>query len=694
MNADIQWTPFVADGLLWALAAAGIGVIALALWRRSYGFLWRGLFLLLLAVLLANPVARRDERQALPDKALIVVDESGSQKIAGRDKTAQAALADIEAKMKAQGIEPVVIRAPQKSDPRRGETTEVFSYLRDSLMTLPAAQMAGTVIITDGQVHDAPATAGDLGPLSRLGPFHIVLTGREDERDRKVTVLNAPKYGLIGGEVKMQVRIDDLRNEQGAGVAPLEIWQDGEKKETRSLVTGTVEDIALTLAHPGQNVIEFRTPVLDGELTGANNTAPVIVNAVRDRLRVLLVSGMPHMGERAWRNLLKSDPGIDLVHFTILRLPTSADPAQMNELSLIVFPVDELFNTKINDFDLIIFDKYQQYGLMTPQYFANLRGYIRNGGAFLMATGSDRVDNAIFSTALADSLPVRPAGGDILTGPFRPGLSDMGRRHPVTADLPDPAGWGEWMTQLPLSQSRGRALMTGQNGAPLLVVDEVEKGRVAVVSSDNLWLWAKGGDAAGPYNDLLRNLSHWLMKEPELEEGYLKAEARGRVITVSMRDMGKGTAGVTMALPDGTTQDVLLQEPQGNWLTARIEAAQNGIYSFTSGAQKAFVVVGTAQSEEYAAVETTPARLQAAADATGGGVYWYPHQTDIDVRLVDADARRLSGDGWLGLRRREAYAVTSVQTRQMVGNPLFLLLAAGGMALVWALEAGRRLRRK
>ena len=96
------------------------------------------------------------------------------------------------------------------------------------------------------------------------------------------------------------------------------------------------------------------------------------INGVRDRLRVLLVSGEPHAGERTWRNLLKSDASVDLVHFTILRPPEKQDGVPVDELSLIAFPTRELFIEKIEDFDLIIFDRYRRRGILPSLYLENI----------------------------------------------------------------------------------------------------------------------------------------------------------------------------------------------------------------------------------------------------------------------------------------------------------------------------------
>jgi hypothetical protein len=313
--------------------------------------------------------------------------------------------------------------------------------------------------------------------------------------------------------------------------------------------------------------------------------------------------------------------------------------------------------------------------------------------ALPISLGSDRTAPELFQTALADTLPVTPAGDGALSGAFSPALTDVGMRLPVTADLVRRAKWGEWLTQADIRADRGQTLMQGRDGKPLLVVDQVGEGRVAVVASDNLWLWAKGGRTAGPYNELLRNLSHWLMKEPELEQDYLKAEARGRVITVSQRDDGTGPRAVAMTAPDGAEESLTLSTPQDGWLVAEVTADQNGIYVFQSGERKAFVVVGTARSEEYNDVLTTPARLTPAVTATGGATVWHEDMGALRLRAVDAGARRLHGDNWIGLRRNEAYDVIAVKARTLVTNPLFLLLAMGGLLLAWLAESGRRWRR-
>ena len=168
-------------------------------------------------------------------------------------------------------------------------------------------------------------------------------------------------------------------------------------------------------------MVELEVAPIADELTTRNGKAVVAIEGVRDKLRVLLVSGEPHPGERMWRNLLKSDANVDLVHFTILRPPEKAvDGTPINELSLIAFPVADLFGRKIKDFDLIIFDRYSSQAILPRFYLDNIVAYVREGGALLMAEGP------AFGTP-EDSTPRRSARS---RPPGRPARSSTSRSAP------------------------------------------------------------------------------------------------------------------------------------------------------------------------------------------------------------------------------------------------------------------------
>ena len=163
---------------------------------------------------------------------------------------------------------------------------------------------------------------------------------------------------------------------------------------------------------------------------------------MRDRLRVLLVSGEPHAGERTWRNLLKSDAAVDLIHFTILRPPDKFDGVPVDELSLIAFPTQELFMERIDDFDLIIFDRYSVRGILPPEYYMNIAQYVEDGGAILVSAGPEMASvESLNLSPLGPILPARPTGR-VIDQPFTPRLTADGRRHPVTAGCRRPGSRG------------------------------------------------------------------------------------------------------------------------------------------------------------------------------------------------------------------------------------------------------------
>src|SRR5262249_42721836 len=204
---------------------------------------------------------------------------------------------------------------------------------------------------------------------------HALITGHREGRARRVALVTAPRFGIVGQTQTITFRVEDQGGPGGA--AQVTVRRDGEPVESRNVRVGANSSITVPIPHAGPNIVEIEASPLEGELTTVNNRAVVSIDGVRDKLRVLLVSGEPHAGERTWRNLLKSDASVDLVHFTILRPPEKQDGTPINELSLIAFPTRELFQQKINEFQLIIFDRYARQGVLPIIYFDNIARYVR-----------------------------------------------------------------------------------------------------------------------------------------------------------------------------------------------------------------------------------------------------------------------------------------------------------------------------
>ena len=310
-----------------------------------------------------------------------------------------------------------------------GETdgTRLFSALSAALSDVPHDRIAGAIMVTDGRVHDVPADASALGFAA---PVHALITGSSNERDRRVVLVTTPRFGIVGQSQTIAYRVED----QGisAGVAQITVRRDGETVDSRTVRVGQQISVSVTIPHAGPNIVEIEASPLENELTLVNNRAVVSIDGVRDKLRVLLVSGEPHAGERTWRNLLKSDAAIDLVHFTILRPPEKQDGTPINELSLIAFPTRELFLQKINEFQLIIFDRYARQGVLPDHLFrqyrplcARWRRRSRRGRPRLCEPNQPVAHAARKRIA-------RRTKWSHHRHAVRASLSELGKRHPVT----------------------------------------------------------------------------------------------------------------------------------------------------------------------------------------------------------------------------------------------------------------------
>ena len=686
MNLGIAFAPLVPDYVLWAAGMAAFLVCALLLFARSRGALMRVLALSLLVLALANPSFTREDRDPIPSVAAIIVDKSPSQDFRNRGRqAAETRAALLERLGRIAGLEVRVAEAGEAD----GETdgTRLFNALGAVFADVPPDRVAGAIMITDGRVHDVPAEAAALGFQA---PLHALITGERGERDRRIVLTTAPRFGIVGQAQTIVFRIDD----QGvaAGPARVSVRRDGETIETRDVVSGTPVRVQVPIPHAGANIVEIEASPLDGELTAVNNRAVISIDGVRDKLRVLLVSGEPHAGERTWRNLLKSDASVDLVHFTILRPPEKQDGTPINELSLIAFPTRELFQQKINEFHLIIFDRYARQGVLPIIYFDNIARYVREGGAVLVAAGPDYASpTSLWRTPLDAILPAAPAGG-MTERAFHARLSELGKRHPVTRALEgsasEPPHWSRWFRLVDTQNATGTAVMEGPDGKPLLVLAREGEGRVALLLSDHIWLWARGFEGGGPHLDLLRRLSHWLMKQPDLEEEALRMSARGRELAIERQTMAEAVGAVTVTTPSGQARTLTLQPAAPGLWRGATPAGELGLWRATDGKLTALVNVGPANPREFAEVTSTTEVLSPLANATGGGARRLDDGGTLRVpRIFGVRASEtFKGEDWIGLRMREVSVVRGIGVLPVFAGLLGLLLLVGSLAAMWARE--------
>ena len=692
---SLTFAPLVPLPLLIGLAVLAAVAAGMALVLAGRGAILRALALAVLATALADPSLVFEDREPVKDVVAVVVDKSASNRLADRSQQTQAAQAEVERQLR--GVSGVETRTIEVTDQQgAGDGTRLFEALANGLADVPSERVAGAILLTDGLAHDAPANAEALGLRA---PLHVLTTGREREIDRRIVLVDSPRFGIVGKEQNVRLRVVE---KGGPGRAAITVRRDGEIIARREAIAGETVQVPVRIDRGGPNVIEIEAAPLDNELTLANNRAVITIEGVRDKLRVLLVSGEPHPGERTWRNLLKADANVDLVHFTILRPPEKQDGTPINELSLIAFPTRELFQVKIKDFDLIIFDRYANQSILPLVYFDNIVRYVRDGGALLIAAGPEYSGaQSLARTPLGQILPAQP-DGSVFDEAYRARVSEPGKRHPVTRDLPgsevEPPRWGEWLRLVGARARSGSTVMTGPGDRPLLLLAREQKGRVALFLSDHAWLWARGFRDGGPHLDLLRRLGHWLMKEPDLEEEALRASARGRNIEIERQTLGDNPAPATITAPDGSVRTVPFEPGRPGLFVARTAASEFGLHKITTENLTAFASVGPENPRELMEVVSDPGKLQGLAEATGGSSRRIGHEGDSGVtipRIVPVrSGRQFAGADWIGLRISDSGIVRGVSISPLFVGLIGLAILFGALVAGWIGESGRRFKRE
>src|SRR6478752_782381 len=691
MRWSIEFIPFVSWPVLWALAAFGVLLFALLLWRAPRGVVLRALSYALLLLAIANPHLKQEDREPLNDVLAVVVDDTQSQSIAGRDPRTEAVRKELEDRLKVfPNLDVRWIHSTSTASDSDRDGTMLFTDLAKGLADVPPDRLAGVIMLTDGNVHDVPGNAAALGFDA---PVHALITGKPGEFDRRLEVLRAPRFGLVGGEQPIEVKVTETTPSNAPSVK-LTITRQGEGPIAQNVHVGQKVEIPVKVDHSGPNIVEIEAEAAPGEISTVNNRAVLTVEGVRENMRVLLVSGEPHAGERTWRNMLKSDAAVDLVHFTILRPPEKQDGTPINQLSLIAFPTRELFQEKLDQFDLIIFDRYQRRGVLPLLYLENVAHYVERGGAVLVSAGDDYASPlSLYRTPLGEVLPAVPSGR-VVEEPFKPALTELGKKHPVTRDLPGASGeqpsWGRWFRVVDADPRDAEVLMKGAEGKPLLVLGQRGEGRVALLLSDHIWLWARGYEGGGPYTDLLRRLAHWLMKEPDLEEETIKATSRGQTLTLERRSIKDEVEPVMVSAPSGKEESVTLDKVEPGLWRKSITAGEQGVYRISSGKLASVVTVGNANAKELATVTATDATLSPLLTETGGGSFWLG-RTEADAsplpRIVMLRGGHvLHGGDWLGLHKREAYHVEGVRLFPLFTGFLALALLLGMISVTWFRE--------
>ena len=674
----IGFDPALPSAALIALGVLALVSLGIYVWRKGGAPILRAAGIAFVFLGLMQPQWVRETREPAEDVALIVVDQSESLGLAGRREAARATADAVAQRLAAeQGLD-VRVRETRGGP----DGTMITSVIEDALSDVSRDRIGGVIVVTDGQAADPPP---DPARLRDLGPAHILIVGDPERRDRRLELISAPTFGIVGEPMRITGRVID-----NGGSAPVRVTVSIDGVQTAAVNTRANQQFAVDvrLPHRGRNMVVVEAAAGAEEITLANNRQAFAANGVRDRLRVLLITGEPHQGARVWRNLLKSDPAVDLVHFSILRPPDKQDFTPINELALIPFPTEELFERRLNEFDLIIFDRAPQRGILQAYYFASIARRVEGGGALLITAGeSEAGADGLYRTALAGILPSQPTGG-LTTSPYRPAPTTLGRRHPVVRGLPNPERWGRWTRQIDAQASGGQTVLQGAGGRPLLVLDRAGSGRVAQLWSDQPWLWARGYDGGGPHGELLRRLAHWLMQEPELEDERLTLEPTPRGLEIERSTLAATTGAVEIIAPSGARSSVSLGESAPGLFRGEAPATEQGLYEARSGNLHAFAAVGPLNPREAAALNADPDILRPFANATGGSVFLTGEDGRRlpDIRRVDRGANA-HGSDWIGIERNGAYIVRAARATPLGPGWIWAFIGIALLMIGWRRES-------
>lgn len=666
--ANITLMPMIDPAIIILMIIAGMILITIRAatpWQRAI----RLIAVLMFATLLGNPQQVFEKTEPVPKTVIVVRDTTDSMSLGTRADQADAAIQTVRDQIaKNPAITPVYIDAPETAN---GESN-LIAAIDQATGNIPTGQRGGVIMVTDGLIHDLPAT---VPTRDTYGPVQVLLAGMRADHDARLNLVDAPAFGLVGQTITVRVKLS-LDGDMPRGPLPLNIIAGTDTVIDTTITPDVVTTLTLPVTNAGENIYLLKVPAQNGELTTVNNQIPLRVQGIRDRLKVLLVSAEPYIGGRMWRNLLTSDPGIDLVHFTILRSPTSLDPTPTSQLALIPFPFEDLFDKKLDQFDLVILDRYRANMIMPNRYLDNIAAYVKNGGGLLDVSGTAFAGaDSVTKTALGDVLPNQPTG-QIITNPYIPVVTALGKIHPVTSAIgamPDP--WAQWNLQVMTTSTRGDVLMTGANGAPLLTTAHADKGRVAQLGSDQIWLWSRGYKGGGPYIDLLRPLIHWLLKEPSLEEEALTSRPTTDGIVIERRTIGTDTPTLNLTAPDGQITQLPLTQTSPGLYTATFPNPKPGIYTVASGPLHHTFAAGGLNIPEWRQVVTdSKAIAKQLVSPTGGRV----------IRLEDHPRPTIT------LPKTPAAHVTGVEQKPLFPPYIWLFILGMLVIATWWVEGRTR----
>ena len=681
--SNIIFYPYIPITFLYIVIFVSLFITFINYKLKSNSTFLKFLFMLIIILSLANPVIMSENRESLPDTVAVILDLSPSQSINDRKKNALEVYENLKNQLgKINNLE-------VRYKTINGEKgTNIFNPLSSLIGDIPDNRLAGAIIITDGQIQDVP----EINALNFPAPINFLITGNKNEYDRRLIIEESPRFGIVGEEVTIKLRVEDINADVPNALVTINM--NDKDKQSRSIPIGESVSITLPLERAGITSLNIEVEEGKNELTLKNNQIVISINAIRERLKVMLVSGEPNMGLRNWRNLLNSDPSVDLIHFTILRPPNKQDLTPVGELSLIPFPSRELFQLNLDSFDLIIFDQYHLRGILPQYYLKNIVEYVVNGGALLDTAGPAYAGPYSLSLSpLQSILPTEPTG-EVVVEEFVPKITNYGLRHPVTANLQEINGdkiennWGSWFRMVEGLTVDGDVLLEGPENRPLLVLNRIGQGRVAQILSDQSWVWTRSDSNKGPQADLLRRLVHWLMKEPDLEENELSAKFENNTLIIRKNSLIPDLNSVKIISPSNETDIIDLEDIGNGQQIAKIPEPEPGIWKLSSGNSNISVIIGNYNSAEFNDVRATDKSIELLAESTLGSIKWINTERNTSLKINHIEKNKITNNNKnIKLYKNEQFFVQSMDQIPLAPWYLALILSIVLLFLSWYRES-------
>ena len=680
MMNSIFFYPYISYNLLYFLSFLSIIMIFIGFKFKASGNILRTILICIILICIANPIIVSENRENIPDTVAIILDLSPSQNIKNRKETAQKTYNLLKEKL--EKIDNLDLRF-KTINGKNG--TNIFEPLSEIVADIPSDRLAGAIVITDGQIQDSPK---NIENYNFKAPINFLLSGEKNERDRRLIIESAPRFGIVGEEIEVKIMVEDISSKVPNALVSININND--TKKSKAITIGETVVLTLPLDRAGITSLNIEVEPGTEELTLQNNKAVIEINAIRERLKVMLVSGEPNMGLRSWRNLLNSDPSVDLVHFTILRPPNKQDLTPIGELSLIPFPTRELFQLNLKDFDLIIFDQYHLRGILPQYYLQNIVEYVVNGGALLDTAGPAYAGPySLSQSPLQNILPTEPTG-EVISEKFIPGITNEGLRHPVTANLKDDNNqndWGPWYRMVEGLTISGDVLLEGPENRPLLILNRIGQGRVAQILSDQSWVWSRSENNKGPQADLLRRLVHWLMKEPELEENELSAKVEKDTILITRNSLALNSKPVSLISPSNNKMEIYLDELGNGKQIGKVLSPEQGIWKLSSGKSSISIIVGNSNSSEYLDVRTTDLIIKPVVDKNMGSITWLNSQNNFpNINHIPRSQMKTESKN-IQLIKNKKYFIKNLKQTSITPWYILLILSIVLIFLSWYRES-------